>query len=71
MKYVIARNCENEDCKHLSFVHDQEGETLEFETKKEAKDFKEIIIASELEELNRVATQELEEDIMIMPKEEK
>tara|TARA_R110002020_G_scaffold1169_6_gene5725 strand:+ start:2420 stop:2635 length:216 start_codon:yes stop_codon:yes gene_type:complete len=71
MKYVIARNCENEDCEHLSFVHDEEGKTLEFDTKKEAKDFKTIVILQELEEIHRVAAQELEEDIMIMPKEEK
>ena len=37
-KYVLARNCANNECEHLAYVTDEEGNPpLEFKTKREAK----------------------------------
>ena len=48
MKYVLARNCKEEDCEHLSFISDEEGEPKTFTAKKDAKEFKEMLVQHEL-----------------------
>lgn len=70
MKYVLARNCKEEDCEHLSFISDEEGEPKTFTTKKDAKEFKEMLIQHELLSIVEKETARLNEEIMIMPKEE-
>jgi len=37
MKYVLARNCKEEDCEHLSFISDEEGEPKTFKAKRMQK----------------------------------
>ena len=70
-KYVLARNCANNECEHLAYVTDEEGNPpLEFKTKREAKEAKDMLIQKELLSIVENATMELNDEIMIMPKEE-
>tara|TARA_R100000458_G_C8166409_1_gene168516 strand:- start:357 stop:572 length:216 start_codon:yes stop_codon:yes gene_type:complete len=70
MKYVIARNCSEENCEHLAIVSDEEGEDMIFKSKKDAKEFKDMLVKDELLAICEKETARLQEEIMIMPKEE-
>ena len=70
-RYVLARNCANNECEHLTYVTDEEGNPpQEFKTKKAAKEAKDMLIQKELLSIVENATMELNDEIMIMPKEE-
>jgi hypothetical protein len=70
MKYVIARKCNHEEgCEDLSYAQDNEGK-IEFNSKKEAEEFKLDLIAGEIGDGSGKTEEDLLDDIMIIPSEE-
>tara|TARA_B100000029_G_scaffold201971_3_gene200224 strand:- start:2403 stop:2618 length:216 start_codon:yes stop_codon:yes gene_type:complete len=67
MKYVIARKCKHEEgCEDLSYLQNNEG-NLEFNSRKEAEEFKLDLIAGEIGDGSGTTEEELSDEIMIIP----